>query len=671
MPLTERDYSRLNEIGSRIDLNDISGTITVEEIELIRKCLTEEAESIKETSNIMNKVNNLDKLLTVAGKETLFEILKKPNNVLESFGRYIADAIINIEKDSGEKDFARNVLTSRNLNLSSYQRQLLLLHVDDEKLIDESIKDTTMYSWNRVKLICHKDENQIKQCIEDPSLKLDTEDLFFLLEKLKEDGKEDKDFYKKILYNKKLSKVFRVELAIRTKDYNYIKETLKEPFNADELAELLKICTDLKVFEKFLVANADKIQKYQMGFIMKNAIKKEVNLENGMSATSKKNDRTITKVTERYVKKFKGKVGLTVINNLISETGNKELNEAWKKQCRTIGSLKDLSIEQIEKQREIKYVRIVQEGSSTYYYTREEYIKIQKSIDTILSKVGMPKKDDFESELNAFNEIFKSLSYIKYDKESIKSINDNLWKMQERAGDLYGGIIDGKTVCRGYANILKQTLDMIGIESRVVSGYCGPRKWAEFLRKMLKLVNIDSKIVNDFAEGNRPGHAWNQVKIGGKWYNVDLTNYRSYGERNNGKHAWKALKDDFRFKEISSRYKEISGNEKCDTRIETEVYKRKLKRALKNIATYNKHTLSSMENSISKLGAIVKIYRERNSHTINEFEEKRDDSHIASGDGKNRYDSTTINGEGKYGYRTANENEKRRKDSRTADENEI
>lgn len=472
--------------------------------------------------------------------------------------------------------------------------------------------------------------------------------LLFLLEKTDENADIYKEFCEKILYDKKqsLSKVDRVELAIKLKDYAYIKEALKEPFNAVDLVNLLNICTDLKIFEKFLLANAPHLEPSNMEYIMevtriketaiktadsiKNSIAKNgeasENTEDSEDAkikTQKKYNREYVKATQRYVKKFKGRVKLSIINDMILTSGNPELIENWKKQCISIESVKDLSIEQIEKQRNIKYIRITKKNSPVYYYSRDEYIKIRSSIDTILSKVGLPKKGDFDSELNAFCEIFKLLSYISYDYDAIKDTNINNWKMQERAGDLYGGLIDGKTVCRGYAHILQQIFDMSGIESNIIIGEYGTRKWARILEKILGFVNIDCKTITDIANGYKAGHAWNQVKIGGNWYNVDMTNYINYAIKNNGKNVWKVLKSDSQFKRRIYKYREISEREKCKTKITSEIYKRNLGDSLKTLAIRNKHTILNMQDEINKLAYIIQKDKDNDKNSIRDVDTEK------------------------------------------------
>ena len=75
---------------------------------------------------------------------------------------------------------------------------------------------------------------------------------------------------------------------------------------------------------------------------------------------------------------------------------------------------------------------------------------------------------------------------ISYDyQESEKST------MSYSASNLIGGLLEGKCVCAGYAEILRNVLACRGIEC----------------------ICVHSK-----------NHVFNQVKIGGKWYYCDLTN---------------------------------------------------------------------------------------------------------------------------------------------------
>lgn len=59
-----------------------------------------------------------------------------------------------------------------------------------------------------------------------------------------------------------------------------------------------------------------------------------------------------------------------------------------------------------------------------------------------------------------------------------------------------GVLVHGKAVCQGYAETFQLFMELLGIESKIVTG-------------------IDLK--------TNVGHAWNQVKLEGEWYHIDST----------------------------------------------------------------------------------------------------------------------------------------------------
>ena len=87
-----------------------------------------------------------------------------------------------------------------------------------------------------------------------------------------------------------------------------------------------------------------------------------------------------------------------------------------------------------------------------------------------------------------FNKNFWKQDGYNQFKEKIKNIRRN-------PAGLYGGLIDGKAICAGYALTLHEALKYVGIKSQYVVGFI-PRD---------------------------DGHAWDQVQIDGKWYNADPT----------------------------------------------------------------------------------------------------------------------------------------------------
>ena len=109
--------------------------------------------------------------------------------------------------------------------------------------------------------------------------------------------------------------------------------------------------------------------------------------------------------------------------------------------------------------------------------------------------------DEFK-DLSDYDKVNKVHNYIcskaSYDyRESNSMFSDSYDHKYADAHDAMGFVIDGKIVCDGYAYTYQWLLDYLGIESIVVYG--------------------DSTL-----NGKSEGHAWNKVKLDGKWYNVDV-----------------------------------------------------------------------------------------------------------------------------------------------------
>ena len=157
-------------------------------------------------------------------------------------------------------------------------------------------------------------------------------------------------------------------------------------------------------------------------------------------------------------------------------------------QGRRIQQIKDISEEFDDKN--VGAVLISpQENKDRYSHTLydiETYKKIKKEVNKILEDVEEvnPNKDN---EFDVFMKIYTKLGrIISYDyQEAEKPI------VSYESSNLIGGLLEGKCVCAGYAEILRNVLLCRGIECICVFS-------------------------ND--------HAFNQVKIGGKWYYCDLTN---------------------------------------------------------------------------------------------------------------------------------------------------
>ncbi len=160
-----------------------------------------------------------------------------------------------------------------------------------------------------------------------------------------------------------------------------------------------------------------------------------------------------------------------------------------------------LSVEQAEKLRPfIKEVEVFsydsKDSSGNFKYDLDTYISIREKLDELVECIDpdLPEKERFaEVYYRICNSIVydhRALSEEAITPEDKKYAED----VHETCRNLENGLLYGKCVCAGYAEILRNALLMLNIENIQVSGSVG-----------------DSR------------HAWNKVKLDGVWYNVDAT----------------------------------------------------------------------------------------------------------------------------------------------------
>ncbi|SHF29412.1 S-layer homology domain-containing protein [Caldanaerobius fijiensis DSM 17918] len=125
------------------------------------------------------------------------------------------------------------------------------------------------------------------------------------------------------------------------------------------------------------------------------------------------------------------------------------------------------------------------------YGIGEEQVKktISKAKE-IISQIIKPGMTDYEKELAIHDYI---VTHTKYDYDNF--LKDTI---PEESYTAYGVLINGVGVCQGYASAMHMLLMLAGIDNVIVTGTAK----------------------NDSFSG---GHAWNIVKIGGKYYHVDAT----------------------------------------------------------------------------------------------------------------------------------------------------
>jgi len=123
----------------------------------------------------------------------------------------------------------------------------------------------------------------------------------------------------------------------------------------------------------------------------------------------------------------------------------------------------------------------------TYYETAAQTKKVDKKIDKILKRLGLYEEED---EIIIVDKIHRYvINRIAYDNR----------KETKCSYSTYDGLFKQRTVCNGYALAVYKMLNTLGIACKYISGPA------------------------EDAQGEQQLHAWNIVKIGKKWYNLDTT----------------------------------------------------------------------------------------------------------------------------------------------------
>ncbi len=132
--------------------------------------------------------------------------------------------------------------------------------------------------------------------------------------------------------------------------------------------------------------------------------------------------------------------------------------------------------------------------------------QITSSLDAMISTY---KAEDYvSSEFDAFTEynIYFFNDEVKCYPGSVTYDNDAVNTYYDPAHTAWGALYEKSAVCDGYSCGFQLIMEKLGIDCRVVTGKA------------------------EGSPGSWGGHAWNMVKLDGKWYDVDTTWYSSTTE---------------------------------------------------------------------------------------------------------------------------------------------
>ena len=124
----------------------------------------------------------------------------------------------------------------------------------------------------------------------------------------------------------------------------------------------------------------------------------------------------------------------------------------------------------------------------SYYTTYEQEQQVMEAVNNAITSFG------FTSETSTAEKVKKVYEWLSEGASYDMSVNDD----GKPRCSAYDAIVNKRAVCQGYANAAYLFLRRLGIMNRIIDGYV------------------------DYYDGYRT-HAWNLVKIGGKWYNVCVT----------------------------------------------------------------------------------------------------------------------------------------------------
>ena len=124
----------------------------------------------------------------------------------------------------------------------------------------------------------------------------------------------------------------------------------------------------------------------------------------------------------------------------------------------------------------------------TYTMSGDKLVTAKKGFNTAVDTISqsVPYGTECEREEYIHNYIINNCDY---DEKAVE--NDDV---QSNENDAYGALVDGKAVCEGYARAFQL---------------------------LCNKANIDCVLLSGTADSDN--HAWNGVKIGGDWYQIDVT----------------------------------------------------------------------------------------------------------------------------------------------------
>ena len=226
-------------------------------------------------------------------------------------------------------------------------------------------------------------------------------------------------------------------------------------------------------------------------------------------------------------------------------SSNQKLNDNITINKLIVSSTSELSLGYLESHPNIETIQIIDYENREYDgqeepYTREEFIRIKQEINKIKEQVKMPDDNDKDREKKIFMQVYTILGKkINYDFHAISEEGEKDKRLQATCRNLIGGLLEDKSVCAGYADILKNILSEFGIKAKYIcrkpedieifakrNGYDEEVEYDEEneFYDQIEREKLDMKeFVQRLGYQDKCSHAWNLVELDGKKYLCDLT----------------------------------------------------------------------------------------------------------------------------------------------------
>ena len=125
--------------------------------------------------------------------------------------------------------------------------------------------------------------------------------------------------------------------------------------------------------------------------------------------------------------------------------------------------------------------------SVEYYTTKAQEAELTAKLNQVMESLDLDTKTEYEKVKAIFDYIASNVTY-DYD-----NLNDDSYNLKHTA---YAALVNGTAVCQGYATLFYRMCLTAGLDARVITG-------------------SDTPGYSD--------HAWNIVRIGDLYYNIDVT----------------------------------------------------------------------------------------------------------------------------------------------------